>query len=70
MIGYIMITPLAAAWEVYEETNVKGTINGTIRQGSIIKMQSGSIYEVTGLTLQLVLELFSRCSGPARWKPV
>jgi len=46
-----------AAWQVCEETNVKGTISGTIKKGSLIKMQSGSIYEVTGVTIQLVLQL-------------
>jgi hypothetical protein len=44
-------------WEVYEETNLAGSISGTIQQGHIFKTTSGSIYEVTGLTLQLVLEL-------------
>jgi len=46
-----------AAWEVFEETNLQGSISGTIQQGHIFKTTSGSIYEVTGLTLQLVLEL-------------
>jgi hypothetical protein len=46
-----------AGWEVFEETNLQGTISGTIQQGHIFKTTSGSIYEVTGLTLQLVLEL-------------
>ncbi len=46
-----------AEWEFYEKTNAKGTISGTIKKGHVIEMQSGSIYEVTGLTLQLVLEL-------------
>lgn len=45
------------AWEIFEETNLKGTISGTVKKGSIFKTISGSIYEVTGLTLQLVLEL-------------
>lgn len=45
------------AWELFEETNLQGSISGTIQQGHIFKTTSGSIYEVTGLTLQLVLEL-------------
>lgn len=45
------------AWEVFEETNLQGSISGTVKQGHIFKTTSGSIYEVTGLTLQLVLEL-------------
>ena len=44
-------------WEVFEETSLHGSISGTIKQGSIFKTVSGSIYEVTGLTLQLVLAL-------------
>ena len=44
-------------WEVFEETNLKGSISGTIKKGHILKTTSGNIYEVTGLTLQLVLEL-------------
>ncbi len=52
--------PTAAAsgrWEIYEETNLQGSISGTVKQGSIFKTISGNVYEVTGLTLQLVLEL-------------
>ena len=44
-------------WDVYEETNLVGSISGTIKRGSIFKTVSGNVYEVTGLTLQLVLEL-------------
>ncbi len=46
-----------SSWVVFEETNLQGSISGTIQQGHIFKTTSGSIYEVTGLTLQLVLEL-------------
>ena len=44
-------------WELFEETNLQGSISGTIRQGHIFKTTTGGIYEVTGPTLQLVLEL-------------
>jgi len=44
-------------WELFEETNLEGSISGTVQQGCIFKATSGSIYEVTGLTLQLVMEL-------------
>ena len=44
-------------WELFEETYLSGSISGTIQQGHIFRTMSGSIYEVTGLTLQLVLEL-------------
>jgi hypothetical protein len=44
-------------WEIYEETSLQGSISGTVKQGSIFKTTSGNIYEVTGITLQLVLEL-------------
>src|SRR4030042_374491 len=47
----------AKEWEIFEETNLAGSISGTVQQGRIFKTTSGSIYEVTGLTLQLVLEL-------------
>jgi hypothetical protein len=47
----------AGKWEVFEETNLVGSISETIKQGSIFKTVSGNVYEVTGLTLQLVLEL-------------
>src|SRR4030067_3243749 len=44
-------------WEIFEETNLEGSISGTVQQGRIFKTTSGSIYEVTELTLQLVLVL-------------
>lgn len=46
-----------AEWEIFEETYLAGSISGTVEQGRIFKTMSGNIYEVTGLTLQLVLEL-------------
>jgi hypothetical protein len=48
---------LSGGWMIYEETNLQGTISGTVKQGSIFKTTSGNVYEVTGATLQLVLEL-------------
>lgn len=44
-------------WETFEETNLEGSISGTVQRGRIFKTTSGNVYEVTGLTLQLVLEL-------------
>ena len=44
-------------WDIYEETSLQGSISGTVQAGSIFKTVSGNVYEVTGLTLQLVLEL-------------
>ncbi len=44
-------------WKVFEETNLQGSISGTVKQGRIFKTTSGNVYEVTGLTLQLVLAL-------------
>ncbi len=44
-------------WDLFEETALQGSISGTVQQGRIFKTTSGSVYEVTGLTLQLVLEL-------------
>ena len=50
-------TASAGKWEIFEETNLHGSISGTVQQGRIFKTTSGNVYEVTGLTLQLVLEL-------------
>ncbi|GEM_PF-447871 len=36
-----------SGWQLYEETNVRGTITGTIQNGSLFHMQSGSVYEVS-----------------------
>jgi hypothetical protein len=47
----------AGRWELFEETNPQGSISGAVRQGRIFKTTSGNMYEVTGLTLQLVLEI-------------
>ncbi len=44
-------------WELFEETNLEGSISGTVQQGRIFKTTSGNVYEVSELTLQLVLEL-------------
>ena len=46
-----------AEWLIFEETSLMGSITGTVQQGRIFKTTSGNVYEVTGLTLQLVLEL-------------
>jgi hypothetical protein len=48
---------LGDTWEVYEETNLKGTISGIVKKGSIFKTISGSVYEVTGVTIQVVVEV-------------
>jgi hypothetical protein len=47
----------AGKWDLFEETSLQGSISGTVQQGRIFKTTSGNVYEVTGLTLQLVLEL-------------
>jgi hypothetical protein len=47
----------AGKWELHEESNLQGSISGMVQQGRIFKTTSGNIYEVTGLTLQLVLQL-------------
>lgn len=46
-----------ASWTLFEETNLQRSISGTVQQGRVFKTVSGNIYEVVGLTLQLVLEL-------------
>jgi hypothetical protein len=50
-------SPQAEDWHLFEETALEGSIGGTVQPGRIFKTTSGSVYEVTGLTLQLVLEL-------------
>jgi hypothetical protein len=46
-----------ADWEFYEKTNVKGKITGTVKKGRVIEMQSGSIYQVSGITIQVVVKI-------------
>ncbi len=50
-------TPQTGEWELFEDTNLEGSISGMVQQGRIFKTLSGHVYEVVGLTLQLVLEL-------------
>jgi hypothetical protein len=47
----------SGGWTLFEETSLQGSISGTVQQGRIFKTLSGNIYEVVGLTLQLVLAL-------------
>ena len=49
--------PITEKWDLFEETNLQGSISGTVQQGRIFKTTSGNVYEVIELTLQLVLEL-------------
>lgn len=44
-------------WEISEETNLEGSVSGTVQQGRIFKTTSGNVYEVSEPTLQIVLEL-------------
>lgn len=44
-------------WQLVEETELVGNISGTVEAGRIFRTTSGSVYEVIGITLQLVLEL-------------
>jgi hypothetical protein len=57
LLSVLTNTPASAAWSLHEETNVKGTIHGIIQKGNLIKMISGSVYEVTGITIQVVVEV-------------
>lgn len=56
-VGGSTVIRAVPGWELYEETQLSGSINGTIEKGRIFKTVSGHVYEVTGITLQLVLEL-------------
>lgn len=51
------LSPQSEEWLLFEETQLKGHISGTVRKGRVFITTSGNVYEVTGLTLQLVLEL-------------
>jgi hypothetical protein len=53
----VVCMPVFADWKFYEETHVNGSASGTVKKGHIFTMQSGSIYQVSESTLQLVLEL-------------
>lgn len=44
-------------WTLEEETNLNGMVQGIIKHGHIFKTTSGSIYEITGFPMQIVLEL-------------
>ena len=44
-------------WEIFEETNLEGTITGIVKRGTIFKTISGSVYEVTDITIQVVVEV-------------
>ena len=39
-------TAAPGKWETYEETNLQGSISGTVTQGSIFRTVSGNVYEV------------------------
>ena len=47
----------SGSWEVYEESYIGGIISGIVKRGSIFKTMSGSVYEVTGVTIQVVVEV-------------
>ena len=53
----VVSMPVFADWQFYEETHVNSSVSGTVKKGHIFKMQSGSIYQVSGSTSQLLLEL-------------
>ena len=44
-------------WEVFEETNIEGVISGIVKRGHIFKTISGNYYEITGITIQVVVEV-------------
>lgn len=48
-------TPQLGGWNIFEETNLQGTISGIVRIGTVFKTISGHVYEVTGVTIQVVV---------------
>ncbi|MEI8044519.1 MAG: hypothetical protein WCL11_24125 [Verrucomicrobiota bacterium] len=54
----LLSTAFAAAdWEFFEKTNIKGTVSGIVQKGSTFETISGSIYQVTDITIQVVVEV-------------
>jgi hypothetical protein len=43
---YFICAEAHAGWDLYEQTNVKGSISGSIEKGTIIEMKSGGVYQV------------------------
>jgi len=59
MIGLTLLIALTASialgdWKVAEETNIEGMVSGIVKQGTIFKTLTGSIYEVSDVTIQAV----------------
>ena len=46
----------SSKWEMYEETNLQGTLIGNIETDRVLKTVSGNIYEIIGYTFQFVLK--------------
>lgn len=44
-------------WKYFEQNQLKGTINGTIKQGVLLKTINGDVYIISGSTLQLVIKI-------------
>ncbi|MBL66855.1 MAG: hypothetical protein CMO74_00160 [Verrucomicrobiales bacterium] len=51
----------SADWKVFEKTSLKGTISGLVNKGKVLQTTSGRIYEVTGITIQVVVEVMPEC---------
>jgi hypothetical protein len=52
--------PSGERWVVYEQTYLQGTISGTVKNGSIFKTIGGNLYEVTEITIQVVVEVMPK----------
>jgi hypothetical protein len=46
-----------ADWSFYEKSNLKGTVSGTIQKDHIFELDSGSIYQVSEITIQIVVAI-------------
>ena len=71
LIVSIFSQELKAEWKIYEKTNIKGTITGVIKRGKVLETTSGRFYEVTGITIQVVVEVMPECvvlSDGAKYK--
>lgn len=47
LIGFQGGLAYSVDWKVFEETSIKGTISGSVKNGHIFQTISGNIYEVT-----------------------
>jgi hypothetical protein len=60
MISNFLVNPAfsQSKWQLYEETQLKGTISGTVSTGDILQTMSGETYEIVEPYLDFVFEFY------------